>query len=101
MKLLIFFILLSINAHALPNGSQLWYTGFNAAVSAQGYSGAASKGSAFYSFINPASSALNDNIRIIGSGNVFTGGSLTENEDLWGHLPNRTDEVQSRSGIRN
>ncbi|MGL4676210.1 MAG: gliding motility-associated C-terminal domain-containing protein [Brevinema sp.] len=61
---------------ALTPGSQLWYSGFNAGISAQGYGGIGSKYSGFYSFINPASSAFTENIRIFSSGNI------SENE--WG-----------------
>ena len=51
-------------------GSQLWYSGFDAGISAQGFGGVASKSSGFHSLINPASSAHLESIRIFGSGNI-------------------------------
>ncbi|MGL4388903.1 MAG: gliding motility-associated C-terminal domain-containing protein, partial [Brevinema sp.] len=51
-------------------GSQLWYSGFNAGVSSQGFGGVASKDSAFFSSVNPATAATINNFRVFSSGSI-------------------------------
>ena len=72
--ILLFIIIFTYNLHTLYSldpGSQLWYSGFNGGISAQGYAGIGAKKSGFYSFINPATSATVENIRIFTSGNIM------------------------------
>lgn len=72
--ILLFIITLTNNLNmlnALDPGSQLWYSGFNSGIAAQGYAGVGSKNSGFYSLLNPASSATTENIRFFSSGNII------------------------------
>ena len=72
--ILLFVIIFSHNInilHSLAPGSQLWYSGFNSKIAAQGYAGIGAKNSGFYSFLNPATSATVEDIRIFTSGNII------------------------------
>ncbi|MGL4560764.1 MAG: hypothetical protein ACRCV0_00545 [Brevinema sp.] len=51
-------------------GSHLWFSGFDAGVSSQGFGGVASKDSAFFSSVNPATIATINNLRVFSSGSI-------------------------------
>ena len=71
---LLLFMLFTHNTNSLYSlapGSQLWYSGFNGGIAAQGYAGIGAKNSGFYSFLNPATSATVEDIRIFTSGNII------------------------------
>ena len=74
-KIILLFIMIFTHntntLYSLAPGSQLWYSGFNGGISAQGYAGIGAKNSGFYSFLNPATSATVEDIRIFTSGNII------------------------------
>lgn len=67
--LLLLFIPISSYFATIP-GSSLWFSGFDAGITSQGFAGTASKNSAFFSFSNPATIATIDNFRVYSSGSI-------------------------------
>ncbi|MGL4394388.1 MAG: hypothetical protein ACRCS8_04100 [Brevinema sp.] len=51
-------------------GSTLWYSGFDAGVSSQGFGGVASKNSGFFTSVNPATAATIKDFRMFSSGSI-------------------------------